>query len=147
MIRILAIAMASYLLLYNPAYASAAACSDLGSVRAMVWKSWFAGNTTALRALLSPNVIAIDAPGQWHTLNDVLSDAQAFSRHGRLLSLSFPLVKVQRYGDVAVMYSKYRVHSEYDGHSITESGSASEVFQLRNGCWINTGWHLDASER
>jgi hypothetical protein len=50
------------------------------------------------------------------------------------------------YGDVAVLYSLYRVETESDGRREVQQGRATEVFVLRNGQWINPGWHTDSGK-
>jgi hypothetical protein len=44
-------------------------------------------------------------------------------------------------GDVAIIYSQYLYQVEEDGKPSVTSGRVTEIFVLRDGHWINAGWH------
>jgi len=127
--------------------ASAPASQDPQLMRAQreVWDVWYAGDTARLRQL-TPGLIAINSG------DDTFSDQEAMIRAsagfhaggGRLLELTFPTLRVQRFGDVAVVYSTYRSVAVMGSDTMRQGGRATEVFVRQNGMWVNPGWHLDA---
>lgn len=62
---------------------------------------------------------------------------------GKLVSLEFPRTRVQHFGDVAIIWSEYRLVIDTKGKTSTSSGRVTEVFVLRDGKWVNPGWHTD----
>lgn len=122
--------------------------ADLMSAREAVWRAWFANDTTQLRELLPEDLVAINADeDHWHDLPSTLEGAAAFRADGgRLIALEFPRTKVQRYGDVAILYSLYRLEMEVKGAKQVTTGRATEVFIKRNGRWMNPGWHMDSGK-
>jgi hypothetical protein len=50
-------------------------------------------------------------------------------------------------GDVAVVLSNYRVDHEHTRARDVDTGRAIEVFERRDGRWINPYWHLDPGKR
>jgi ketosteroid isomerase-like protein len=63
---------------------------------------------------------------------------------GKLLRLEFPRTEIQRFGDVAVIWTSYVVETEENGKRAVVSGRATEIFVRRNGEWVNPGWHTDS---
>ena len=53
---------------------------------------------------------------------------------------------MQRFGDVAVAWSTYRLEMDVKGKRSTDAGRATEIFVLRDGEWVNPGWHTDAGK-
>ena len=83
----------------------------------------------------------------WKYQSQVLQSAVDFqSQGGRLVRLEFPRTEIQRFGEVAILYSKYIVETEMKGKHSISSGRATEVFVLQNGQWTNPGWHTDAEK-
>lgn len=122
---------------------------DRGSLlraREQVWRAWFAGDTATLDRLLPDGTLAIDAgDDRWKGRHEVLAAASDFhQKGGRLVDLRFPRTEVQRFGEVAVLYSLYEIVSETGGVRETSRGRATEVFVWRNGRWVNPGWHMDS---
>jgi hypothetical protein len=119
--------------------------AELLRVRQAVWLAWFKGDRRALAELLPADLIAINGDSQeWEHQPDALRSAEAFlSQGGKLIKLEFPTTEFQVYGDVAVLYSRYTVDFEIEGHTFTQSGRATEIFRRAKGRWLNTGWHLD----
>jgi len=46
----------------------------------------------------------------------------------------------------AVIYSIYSYELEVGGKRTTNTGRVTEVFVLRNGQWVNPGWHMDSGK-
>jgi ketosteroid isomerase-like protein len=65
---------------------------------------------------------------------------------GKLTALEFPTTQIQAYGDVAFVYSTYKVGMTAGGQEIVQEGRATEVFVRRGGKWLHPGWHLDSGK-
>ena len=52
--------------------------------------------------------------------------------------------EIQRFGDVAIIWTSYLVETEENGKRVVSSGRATEIFVRRNGEWVNPGWHTDS---
>lgn len=113
--------------------------------REAVWRAWFEGDQEELERLIPPETIAIGADREaWSKRDDVLAAARAFAEAGgKLKELEFPRTEIQNFGDVAVVYTTYRFTVEIEGEVDTTSGRGTEIFVLRDGRWVNPGWHLD----
>jgi ketosteroid isomerase-like protein len=118
------------------------------TVREAVWRSWFANDVRTLRQLVPPGTIVISAgEPQWKHQTEVLQSAVQFQADGgKLVRLEFPRTEIQRFGDVAILYSEYTVETEMKGKRSVSSGRATEVFVLHDGQWTNPGWHTDAEK-
>lgn len=124
----------------------AAELATLDRIRKDVWVNWFAGDTAALRRVLTPELVAIspDVP-HWQDLEQTLAASAGFKAGGgRLLSVDFDSTTVHRFGDVVVMFSHYRLALMHDGQRATQKGRATEVFVRHRGQWLHTSWQLDA---
>jgi len=121
---------------------------QLLKVREAVWRSWFANDVSTLRELVPPGTIVISAgEPDWKHQSEVLQSAVDFqAQGGRLVRLEFPRTEIQRFGEVAILYSQYIVETEMKGKRSISAGRATEVFVLNNGQWINPGWHTDAEK-
>jgi len=53
---------------------------------------------------------------------------------------------IQRFGDVAIFYSRYLYETEEGGKREVTTGRVTEIFVLRNGKWTNPGWHTDTEK-
>jgi Domain of unknown function (DUF4440) len=117
-------------------------------VREAVWRSWFANDVSTLRELVPPGTIVISAgEPQWKHQAEVLQSAVEFqAQGGKLIRLEFPRTEIQRFGEVAILYSEYMVETEMKGKHSVSSGRATEVFVLHDGQWTNPGWHTDAEK-
>ncbi len=115
------------------------------SARRTVWEAWFAGDTTRLEEMLPSDTIVMSAgETSWKNQQDVLREAREFhDSGGKLVRLEFPRTEVQHFGDVAVIWSDYRVELRSSGKKVTSKGRVTEVFVLRNGRWTNPGWHTE----
>jgi hypothetical protein len=114
-------------------------------VRESVWRTWFAGDSKALETLVPPETIVISAgEKQWKDQREVLRTSAAFhAAGGKLTRLEFPRTKIQHFGDVAIVWSEYELETVTDGKTSVSKGRATEVFVLRDGHWVNPGWHTD----
>lgn len=51
------------------------------------------------------------------------------------------------YGYTAIIYTTYVLETESaSGEKQASSGRATEVFVLRDGKWVNPGWHMDSGK-
>lgn len=118
---------------------------QLLQTREAVWRAWFAGDVATLQKLVPRETIVISSgERKWKNQTDVIKGAEAFhAKGGRLVRLEFPRTEVQHFGSVAVTYSQYVIEIEEGGKRSVTSGRATEIFVLRNGHWINPGWHTD----
>jgi ketosteroid isomerase-like protein len=119
--------------------------STLLKVREAVWRSWFANDAKTLIELVPPETIVISAgEKQWKHQAAVLQSAAEFhAQGGKLIRLEFPHTEVHQFGEVAILYSEYRLETEMHGKRSVSSGRATEIFVRHNGQWTNPGWHTD----
>ncbi len=115
------------------------------AAREAVWRAWFANDQAALRDFVPGDTIAINAGEEkWQKQEEVLHSAAEFAAAGKKLTrLDFPRTEIQRFGDVAVLYSEYLFETSNGSERSTTSGRATEVFVQRLGKWTNPGWHMD----
>ncbi len=114
--------------------------------REAVWRAWFANDTKTLAELVPAEAIAISpSEDEWKNQADIVREAAEFqAQGGKLIRLEFPRTRIQRYGDAAFVYSQFLLETETNGKRSVSTGRATEVFVMRNGRWINPGWHTDA---
>lgn len=113
--------------------------------REAVWRAYFAGDRAKLDKLIPAETIAIEAhDNNWSNRQMILEGAERFAKSGgKLIKLEFPKTEIQVYGFTAIVYSNYAYELETGGQRINQSGRVTEVFVLRNGEWVNPGWHMD----
>ena len=115
------------------------------AAREAAWRTYFAGDVKALGDLLPEEFIGLgmnDAPFAGRA--GTLEDARAFREDGgRLVRLTFPETRAQRFGDVVVLYGRYEAVIYSGGAERTLRGRLTEMFVRRNGKWLHPGWHLD----
>lgn len=116
--------------------------------REAVWRAYFAGDRAALEKLIPEETLAIEAgENNWSTRRTILESSESFAKGGgKLLKLEFPKTEIQVYGVTAVVYSNYLYELETGGQRINQAGRVTEVFVLRNGEWVNPGWHMDSGK-
>jgi ketosteroid isomerase-like protein len=116
--------------------------------REAVWRAWFAGDIPTLKRLVPAETIVISGGEEaWKHQAEVLRSSEAFhAAGGKLLKLEFPHTEMQRFGDVAVTWSTYRLEIDVKGKPSVDAGRATEIFVLRNGEWVNPGWHTDSGK-
>ena len=114
--------------------------------REAVWRAFFAGDRATLEKLIPVETIAIEAgTNNWSTRQTILESSEQFAKSGgKLLKLEFPKTEIQVYGYTAIVYSNYAYELETGGKRINQVGRVTEVFVLRNGQWVNPGWHMDS---
>jgi ketosteroid isomerase-like protein len=119
---------------------------EILKVRESVWRAWFANDAKALERLVPPDTIVISSDQEtWKNQADILRTAAEFQADGgKLVRLEFPHTEIQRFGDVAIIWTSYLVETEENGKREVVSGRATEIFVHRNGEWVNPGWHTDA---
>lgn len=115
--------------------------------REAVWRAYFAGDRATLEKLIPEETIVID-PGDnpWSNRQTILSGSAEFAKSGKLVKLEFPRTEIQMYGLTAVIYSNYSYEIEVGGQRSSHAGRVTEVFVLRNGQWVNPGWHMDTGK-
>jgi hypothetical protein len=80
----------------------------------------------------------------WDTQPEIIKSAGEFdAQGGRLLRLEFKDTKIQRYGDVAMLYTRYLYKIQTKSKRSVTSGRVTEIVVFRNGKWLNPGWHTD----
>ena len=118
---------------------------ELMRVRERVWRTWGAGDTTALKQLVTPQTIVMSGgEPHWRYQADVLrSSADFHAKGGKIVRLEFPRTEIQHFGDVAIIWSDYVLELELNGKRSTEKSRVTEIFVRENGQWTNPGWHTD----
>jgi ketosteroid isomerase-like protein len=121
---------------------------ELLGVRQLVWESYFLNDQAKLRELIGNDFITMNPADQhWQNRDEFLAGANAFAEHqGKLVSLSFPRTEIQDFGDVAILYSLVQITMESQGKRESLSCRSTEIFQKRNGGWVNTGAHVDSGQ-
>lgn len=129
-----------------PVYGAEPIDADVLATRELAWRAWFGGDETTLRSMLPEEFLAIGASGtEISTLEKTLSSSRAFKESGgKLVSLSFPETRAQRFGDTVVLYGSYEATITSGGAEKQLRGKLTEVFVKRDGRWLHPGWHLDA---
>src|SRR5499433_3997249 len=111
--------------------------------REAVWRAWFGGDRATLEKLIPAETVAIESgTNNWSNRQTILDGSEQFAKGGgKLVKLEFPKTEIQMYGAAAIVYSNYTYELEQGGQHINQSGRVTEVFVLRNGQWVNPGWH------
>jgi hypothetical protein len=119
---------------------------EILKVRESVWRAWFANDSKVLERLVPSDTIVISSDeAKWKNQADILRTAAEFQADGgKLLRLEFPRTEIQRFGEVAIIWTSYLVETEENGKRVVVSGRATEIFVRRNGEWVNPGWHTDS---
>jgi hypothetical protein len=135
---------ASILVPVRPARAQSS--DDLLQTREAVWRAWFAGDIPALEKLVPSDTIVVgEGDHDFQSQADVIADSRKFHEDGgKLIRLEFPATKIQRFGDVAILYSRYVFEIETGGKREVHVGHSTETFVLRDGHWVNPGWQTAA---
>lgn len=115
--------------------------------REAVWRAYFAGDHAKLEKLIPAETITIEAgDNNWSNRQKILEGSEQFAKSGgKLIKLEFPKTETQVYGFTAIVYSNYLYELEVGGQRHNQSGRVTEIFVLRNGEWVNPGWHMDNS--
>ena len=120
--------------------------SEVLALREAAWRAWFAGDEEALRKMLPPEFLAISTSGgEISGLEKTLTSSRRFKESGgKLVALSFPETRAQRFGDTVILYGSYEATISSGGAEKRLHGQLTEVFVKRDGRWYHPGWHLDA---
>lgn len=124
----------------------AATQRELLALREAAWRTWFANDRAGFERIVPEELVALGWDGgPWDDRAGTVAQMEEFARGGRkLTTLEFPRNVFQRYGDVVILYTSFRiVLSDAAGQSQETTGRGTEVFVRRQGRWIHTGWHLD----
>lgn len=118
---------------------------SLLDAREAVWRAYFAGDRATLEKLIPEDSVAIESQGNnWSNRQTILEGSTQFAKGGgKLVRLEFPKTEIQVYGFTAIVYSNYAYELEIGNQHINNSGRVTEVFVMRNGQWVNPGWHMD----
>lgn len=116
--------------------------------REAAWRAFFTNDRVMLEKLLPAETLAIEADdNNWSNREKIFTDAAQFvNSGGKLIKLEFPRTEIQMYGSTAVLYSNYAYQLEVGGQQVNRAGRVTEVFVLRNGQWLNPGWHMDSGK-
>jgi ketosteroid isomerase-like protein len=120
--------------------------TSLLATREAAWRNYY-GDADKLAAMLPDDFIAIDnGGGAFANKSQTVASSRADIAAGRTIaSLKFPDTRIQRYGDVAIIYTTYElVLAGKDGQKVTASGRATEIFRWNGSRWLHPGWHLDS---
>ena len=122
--------------------------ADLLATRELAWRAWFAGDNATLEAMLPVEFIGVGwGEGPWSSKAQSIASSQEFAAGGgKLTTLEFPKTEIQAYGDVAFVYSTYKVAFTAGGQPVVQEGRSTEVFVRKNGKWLHPGWHLDSGK-
>lgn len=120
--------------------------AELLAVRESVWRAFFANDRARLEALVPEELIAVNVGSEpWQNRDEAFAAAEEFARSGvRLVELAFDRTDILMYGDVALLFTRYRYVADTNGERSTTAGRGTEVFVRRGGRWWNSGWHLDS---
>ena len=116
--------------------------------REAVWRAYFAGDRATLEKLIPEETVTIESgDNTWSNRQTILGGSTEFAKSGgKLIKLEFPKTEIQMYAFTAIIYSNYSYELEQGGQLSTHSGRVTEVFVLRNGQWVNPGWHMDSGK-
>lgn len=116
--------------------------------REAVWRAWFSGDRATLEKLIPEEAIAIESgDNNWSNRQKILDGSVQFAKSGgKLIRLEFSKTEIQAYGRTAIVYSNFSYELEVGGQRSARLGRVTEVFVLRNGQWVNPGWHMDSGK-
>jgi ketosteroid isomerase-like protein len=116
--------------------------------REAVWRAYFGGDRATLEKLIPEETLAIESGhNNWSNRQTILNGSAEFAKSGgKLIKLEFPKTEIQVYGFTAIVYSDYLYELDTGGQRVNQTGRVTEVFVLRNGQWVNPGWHMDSGK-
>lgn len=124
--------------------------AEVLALREAAWRAWFTNDKAAFQRIVPDELIALGWDGGgWGDRDQTLTDMASFATSGmKLETLEFPRTEFQRYGDVILLYTTFRVVLRDSSGALSETaGRGTEVFVRRESRWIHTGWHLDTVSR
>lgn len=128
----------------------AATQAEILALREAAWRTWFSNDRAGFQQVVPDELVAMGwNGGPWDDRAATLERMAEFARNGaRIARLDFPRNVFQRYGDVVILYTTFRLELEArDGVRSETSGRGTEVFVRRGGRWVHTGWHLDTVDQ
>ncbi len=130
-----------------PSKLSPEAKQELLTAREAVWRAFFTNDRATLEKLVPDDLIAMNqGNGPWRDRATVLADSREFAQAGgKLVKLEFPKTEIQVYGNTAIIYTTFRVETEFNGQIQVQQGRGTEMFVQREAGWVNVGWHLDSN--
>jgi Domain of unknown function (DUF4440) len=124
----------------------AATKAQLLTLREAAWRTFFSNDQAGFQRVVPAELLAMGWDGgSWDDRAQTMANMAAFAKSGqKLTTLEFPRTEFQRYGDVVILYTTFRiVLQRTDGTSTETTGRGTEVFVRRGGQWAHTAWHLD----
>ena len=148
LLSILALALAPSMLGAQSTTLDAKSRGDLLATRELAWRAWFSGDNKTLEAMLPAEFVGVGwGGGPWNSKAESIAASQEFAKNGgKLHTLDFPKTEIQAYGDVAFVYSTYKVAFASGGQDVVQEGRSTEIFVRKNGKWLHPGWHLDSGK-
>ncbi len=125
----------------------AATRSEILALRERAWRTWFSNDQAGFQRVVPAELVAMGwNGGPWDDRAATLRRMAEFAKGGQTVStLEFPRNVFPQYGDVVILYTRFRLVLEAADGALSEtSGRGTEIFVRRDGKWIHTGWHLDA---
>jgi hypothetical protein len=118
--------------------------TELVRARDVVWRSWFAGDSTTLDRVLAGALAAGDSDESWSDRGRAIADSREFARSGgKLIDLTFDSTKIELHGKVAVMTANFSyTTSNRAGKRDSSRGHVVEIFVHEKGAWTHPFWHL-----
>jgi Domain of unknown function (DUF4440) len=124
----------------------AATRAEVLKLREAAWRTWFDNDQAGFQRVVPDELVAMGwAGGSWDDRKQTLRMMEEFAGSGQTIrSLEFPRNVFQQYGDVVILYTRFRlVLADPAGKGEEIAGRGTEVFVRRNGRWVHTAWHLD----
>src|SRR5688500_4070732 len=119
---------------------------EILTLREAAWRTWFANDRAGFERIVPEELVALGWDGgDWQDRGATLAAMREFVGSGlKLITLEFPRNVFQQYGDVVILYTRFRlVLTDTAGRARETNGRGTEVFVRRRGRWIHTAWHLD----
>jgi hypothetical protein len=118
--------------------------ASLLRARDKVWRDYFASTPDLALTLPAEFVSIHSGDSTWGNRTATLESARASAASGRkLVSLHFPRNKIERYGPVAVIHSRYQAELDGPDGRTTLQGNITEVFRWDGKRWLHPSWHMD----
>lgn len=124
----------------------AATRAEILRIREAAWRTWFANDQAGFQRVVPDELVALGwGGGSWEDRGQTMAQMAEFAKGGQALELlEFPQNVFQQYGDVVILYTRFRLVLRDGAGKLEETtGRGTEIFVRRKGRWIHTGWHLD----